>query len=95
MENVVITAVLSSKPGMEESLYKILQKVVEPSRNEEGCMTYQLHQSLDDVGTFIFYEVWENEEAVQSHIMSEHYKAYREQAESLIETRHVYRLKKV
>lgn len=95
LDSIVIMAVLTSKPGMKDNLNKVLQQMVAPSRKEEGCITYDLHQSLDDPGTFTFYEVWESEKAIQAHIVSKHYKAYKEHVDELVEMRHVYRLRKV
>ncbi|QPC45657.1 putative quinol monooxygenase [Mangrovibacillus cuniculi] len=95
MTNVVITAVLKAKPGKEAEALAALQEVVTPSREEEGCMTYQLHQSLEDISTFVFYEVWKDAEAVQKHVESAHYVTYREKAAELFEDRTVYKLAKV
>lgn len=95
LDSIVIMSVLTSKPGMKDNLNKVLQQMVAPSRKEEGCITYDLHQSLDDPGTFTFYEVWESDKAIQAHIVSEHYKAYKEHVDELVEMRHVYRLRKV
>jgi quinol monooxygenase YgiN len=93
MEHIVITAILKGKPGIENQLYEALQQVVQPSRNDSGCIKYQLHKSVDEEGVFVFYEVWRDEESLKKHIESDHYKVYRQQAEQLVESRNVYRLK--
>lgn len=92
MENIVITAIIKSKPDYENELFEVLHQVVHPSRNESGCITYKLHKSLDEQGVFVFYEIWQDEESLKKHIESNHYKAYRLQAEQLIESRNVHRL---
>lgn len=93
MENIVITAILKAKTGNEEQLFGVLQQVVQPSQNEDGCIKYQLHKSLDEDGVFVFYEVWQDEASLKKHIESDHYKVYRQRAEQLVENRDVYRLK--
>ncbi|KUP04049.1 monooxygenase [Bacillus coahuilensis m2-6] len=89
---IVITAVLKSKPGREQELFQALKEVIEPSREEAGCLQYDLHQSSEDQRVFVFYERWKDEEAVQDHVASEHYQAYRERGEELVESREVYKL---
>ncbi|OIK12223.1 putative quinol monooxygenase [Bacillus sp. MUM 13] len=95
MGNIVITAILKSKPECENQLFEVLQEVVPPTRKESGCINYQLHKSLDEQGIFVFYEVWQDEASLKEHMESDHYKAYRQQAEQLIESRSVHRLKVV
>ncbi|MFI2858092.1 putative quinol monooxygenase [Paenibacillus sp. JSM ZJ436] len=93
MEPIVITAVLKAKSGHEKELEQALLAVLQPSREEEGCIQYDLHQSTDDPSVFVFYERWANEAALNAHIHSDHYGHYRQHAEELVETREVYRLR--
>ncbi|MBM7705037.1 putative quinol monooxygenase [Metabacillus iocasae] len=95
MSAITIMAVLQAKEGKEQELFDELQKVISPSRAEEGCIEYTLHQSMDDNGTFAFYETWKDEAALQAHIESTHYQTYRLAVEGLIEKREVHRLHKV
>lgn len=95
MEPIVITAVLKAKSGSEGELEKALQQVLQPSREEEGCIQYDLHQSTDDPSVFVFYERWANETALEGHINSAHYQAYRQRAEELVDSREVLRMKLV
>ncbi|WP_341357928.1 putative quinol monooxygenase [Rossellomorea sp. y25] len=95
MSSITITAILTAKPGREEQLYQELIQVITPSRREDGCIEYSLHQSLANNATFVFYETWESEEALASHIESEHYNRYRQNTVTLVEKREVYRLQKV
>lgn len=92
---ITITAILKAHPGKEEALRQALDEVIPPSRQEEGCLTYVLHESLDAPGTFVFYEKYRDETALDAHINSEHYQAYRKQVEMLLAARDVYRLREV
>lgn len=94
MEPIVITAVLKPKEGCEEQLKLELKKVQEASRQEAGCIKYDLHQSLDH-HTFVLYEVWENEAAVAHHNQTGHYLQYRENSANLVSSREVYKLKAI
>ncbi|KUP09494.1 monooxygenase [Bacillus coahuilensis p1.1.43] len=92
---IVITAILKAKSGREDELFEALKEVIEPSRTEAGCLQYDLHRSTDDPSVFVFYERWKDEDAVQDHVASEHYQAYRERGEELVESREVYKLRLV
>lgn len=89
---VVITAILKAHPGKEEALRQALHRVIPRSRAEEGCLTYVLHESIDAPGTFVFYEKYADESALDAHVNSSHYQAYRQEAASLLAVRDVYRL---
>ncbi|MCA1055880.1 antibiotic biosynthesis monooxygenase [Rossellomorea aquimaris] len=95
MDEITITAVLKAKAGKEEELRQALLDVVPPSRAEKGCILYVLHESREEEGTFVFYEKWMSQEALESHIGSEHYGAYRERAAELVDSREVYKLKTI
>lgn len=92
---IVITAVLKAYPEKEEELRQALDEVISPSRQEEGCLTYVLHESIDAPGTFVFYEKYRDETALDAHIHSAHYQAYRKRVETLLAVRDVYRLREV
>jgi len=95
MKPITINAIMTAKPGMEDDLFQEMQKMVEPSRAEKGCEEYSLHQSVEQEGVFVFYETWQDEEALKKHMETEHYQNYRKKIESLVEKREVYRLTKV
>ena len=45
-----------------------LLRLIAPTRNEDGCIEYRLHQDHDDPAVFIFYENWENESSLARHM---------------------------
>ncbi|WP_172255165.1 putative quinol monooxygenase [Saccharibacillus deserti] len=95
MEEITITAVIKAKPGREHELRGELIKVVGPTRTEHGCLEYVLNESMEDPRVFIFYERWEDQASVQTHLDSEHYREYRQATEELVESREIYRLQPV
>ncbi|MFC0522138.1 putative quinol monooxygenase [Pontibacillus salicampi] len=94
MEQISITAVFTPKEGKADALQSELKKAQKASRQEPGCLQYDLHQSIDD-DTLVLHELYENNEAVQQHINSEHYQEYRKNTEDLLASRNVYKLKKL
>jgi quinol monooxygenase YgiN len=94
MEPIIITAILKPKEGFQEQLLSELKKVQAASREEAGCIKYNLHQSVGDY-TFVLYEVWKDNEAVEHHIQSSHYKEYRDNISDIVSTREVYKMKTI
>jgi quinol monooxygenase YgiN len=71
---ITLTATFTAKKGMEESLKNVLLKLIKPTRAEEGCIYYYLHQKSDDAATFMFYEQWKSLDALNKHSSTEHLK---------------------
>ncbi|MBS1957786.1 MAG: antibiotic biosynthesis monooxygenase [Cyanobacteria bacterium SZAS-4] len=59
-------------PGKEKELREVLSAMVEPTRKEPGCITYQLY-SNETNDTFFFYELWETPEHLEDHKKTPHY----------------------
>jgi quinol monooxygenase YgiN len=53
-----------------------LEKLIEPTRQEEGCLQYDLHQDNERPEIFVFYENWKTRELWQAHMNNEHLKEY-------------------
>lgn len=69
---LTVVAHATAKPGKENQLKAILQGFVAPTRAEKGCLNYDLHQSLDQPGKFVFYENWTSKEALDAHLKTPH-----------------------
>ncbi|MGC5772740.1 putative quinol monooxygenase [Paenibacillus pabuli] len=95
MSVITICAILKAIPGYENQLHDELLKLIEPSRAEKGCIQYKLHQSLEEKGTFVFYESWADENAITEHVNTEHYQTYRKNIETIIDTTEVYYLENI
>ena len=75
---LTIVARIEAKKDKIELVRSELLKLVEPTRKEQGCMQYDLHQDNDNPGIFIYYENWESRELWQAHMNNDHLKAYME-----------------
>lgn len=49
-----------------------LIKVLKPTRKEQGCLRYDLHQDLNNPNILMFYEIWETVDAWIAHDKTEH-----------------------
>lgn len=64
---IVCLATFSAKPGCTEKLKSSLSELLVPTRAEEGCLSYELYQEIDDENTFTMIEVFKNQEAFDFH----------------------------
>lgn len=76
MSVITVVAKLAIKEGHLEAVHAELLKLIEPTRQENGCLEYRLHQDNNDPAVFIFYENWQNMACLESHMRSPHFNAY-------------------
>ena len=67
-----VVAHLQANPGKESELREVLEGLVVPTRQEAGCVSYEMLESLEDPAKFTFVEEWTSEDALQSHFETEH-----------------------
>ncbi len=83
-KKVSVVARFKAKAGMAEALKMELLSLIRPSRSDEGCINYDLHQAIDDPGVFVFYENWESRELLDRHLQREHLTVFLKKAEKLV-----------
>ena len=67
-----VVARVVARPGKVEELRALLQGLVEPTRREPGCVTYELLQNMTEPTDFTFVEEWRSEEELDVHLQSPH-----------------------
>lgn len=67
MSELFIVVSLYAKDGKEAELRRDLISVVEPSRQEEGSLGYDLYVDQNDARRFVFVEHWASTEARNKH----------------------------
>lgn len=71
MIKVVAKCKLKQDVKVEEYLVQARELVAE-TRKEDGCMTYALHQDINDPTIITMLEEWVDEEALNQHNKTEH-----------------------
>ncbi len=66
-EKIVLVARLKAKKDMVEIAKQAALLLVEPSREESGCLNYDVHQAIDDETVFVWHETWMNKAALDDH----------------------------
>jgi quinol monooxygenase YgiN len=76
MPKIALNVVFEAVPGREADLAAQLQAMVVPSRGEPGCLEYHLNASEDKPGTFLFYEVFADHVALDTHLAMDYVKTF-------------------
>lgn len=92
---LVVVATLKAKAGKAPELRAAFLELERHSRTEEGCIKYDLHQSVEDLDTFLFYEIWTGEEALALHANSDFMNASRKITRDLVDSRVLQKFKLV
>ena len=83
-KQVTVIARVRAKQGMEETVKNTLVGLLEPSRADEGCINYDLHQDQENPALFMFHENWTSEEALNKHLATPHLQAFIKKADELL-----------
>ena len=71
---IKVIAKMTIKEGMAGELMSSIQELVAETRKETGCIVYQLFQDTNNQKVFTFVEEWVNQEALDKHLNSKHFK---------------------
>ena len=85
MANLTIVATITSKADQVDLVRSELEKLIDVTRAEKGCVQYDLHQDNEDPTRFLFFENWESRELWQAHMGAQHLKDYIAATEGAIE----------
>jgi quinol monooxygenase YgiN len=73
---IVLLVQFTVKPGAEEQARHFILKMQEHTRREPGCRMYAGHQSTKNPRHFLFYEQYDNAEALDAHRASPYFREY-------------------
>ncbi|MEN8800929.1 MAG: putative quinol monooxygenase [Thiogranum sp.] len=72
MANLTIVAKITAKVDKNDLVKAQLEKLIDITRAEEGCLQYDSHQDNENPAHFMFYENWESRELWQIHMGNQH-----------------------
>ena len=68
-DEIHIICRLRCEEQKRERLRELLLEYVESSRQEEGCLYYNIFQEKDDLNAFFILDGWKNQAAVDAHVL--------------------------
>jgi quinol monooxygenase YgiN len=69
---IVVVGRVRTDGGRRAELVRVGQRVASASRQEPGCISYQVCQDSEDENAYVFVEQWEGEESLQAHFATPH-----------------------
>ncbi len=84
MSILTIVARIEANKEHVELVKSELLKLIEPTRKEQGCLQYDLHQDNQRPEVFVFYENWESKALLETHLANTHIQAYLKATEGLV-----------
>lgn len=69
--------VFIAKDESIQELKDLLITMIEASREEPGCLLYNIYQLPNKPTEFVVIETWENQEYLKGHQGTAHYKHYK------------------
>lgn len=84
---VTLMVILRAREGQETLLEAEVRALVGPSRKEEGCLTFDVHRSVDTPGAFLLHEVWATRDAHKEHMHTPHFLRWNAGKDALITSR--------
>ena len=95
MPKLTIVARIKAKSDKIDLVKSELEKLLQPTREEEGCIQYDLHQDNDDPTQFLYYENWENRDMWQTHMNNQRLKEYMAATDGAVEEFSLHEMTKI
>ena len=87
---VVVVARFLAREGKEHELVEAMQKLMEPTHKEPGCLRYELNQDVADPRRVTYIEKFADQAAFDSHVAQPYIKDFfRNVAPSLVQEQEV------
>jgi quinol monooxygenase YgiN len=74
---IYVIAELRIRPEMAEKALAEARKAVAATIKEDGCLSYDMHQSVNDPSRLVVVERWASRDALSRHLETPHLKAWR------------------
>lgn len=74
---MLVNAVIYTFPADKvETASGMLRSLRAASRAEPGCITFDVSRSNDDPNSFVLYEEWQDQAALDVHYQTEHFQKF-------------------
>jgi len=69
---LTVVAIAETSADKAEELKSVCLGLIEPTRKEKGCISYNLYQDTTNPGKFTFIEKWQSKEHLDVHMKTPH-----------------------
>ncbi len=81
---LTVVAFVETSAEKAEALKEVCLGLIDPSRKDKGCISYNLYQDKSNPGKFTFIEQWESQELLDAHLQTPHLAAAGEQFKTIL-----------
>jgi len=83
---IMVTALLTSKPGMENQVRELASPLVKPTTSESGILDIHINEASDKPGSFLFITRWLAESDFDRHLNTPYVTAFLQRTPDLLVT---------
>lgn len=73
---VIVIATLPVRRDLREIFLAAARQCITATRQEAGCLRYDLHESIETEGAYLFVEHWRDKAALEAHAKMPHLRAF-------------------
>ena len=82
---LIVVAKFTVKPGKKQEIIQLAQELIAATRQEAGCISYNLLEDPYQENGMVFFEEWADKQALQSHFTMPHIAEWRQKSADLKE----------
>jgi len=82
---IIVTARMKVKSGKMESFISKTQYLISSTRQEKGCISYNLYASTEEDDVLIMLEQWIDIKSSNEHMETDHFKKFGNTIEHFLE----------
>jgi quinol monooxygenase YgiN len=80
----VIAGKFKGKPERREDIIALARSLFDPSRAEPGNISYNFYEDKGSDNSFLFFEEWKSQEAIDFHFQTPYFKGFMEKFPDMI-----------
>ncbi len=69
MSGVVVVSTVRFKPEHRDAVLDGLRRLAEQTRPEPGCLSYAVHEDVDDTRILLVIEHWDSQVSLENHLL--------------------------
>jgi quinol monooxygenase YgiN len=81
---LTVIATVNAKPGKEPEVEALLRELIPTTRQEPGCLNYDLHVANEQPTNFLLHENWTSQQHLQDHLARPHIRAFLDRIPGLV-----------
>lgn len=73
---IIVTAKMKVKQDFKSDFMVETEPLIENTRSENGCISYNLYNDIDDPNQLVMLEFWKDMDSLDAHMDTAHFKNF-------------------